>query len=49
MKIQLRMSGLMAACLMMSLVMPMAAPAQEEVSWVERSNENSQILLLILA
>ena len=49
MKIQLRMSGLMAACLMMTLVMPMAARAQEEVSWVERSNENSQILLLILA
>jgi hypothetical protein len=43
------MSGLMAACLMMTLVMPMAARAQEEVSWVERSNENSQILLLILA
>jgi hypothetical protein len=43
------MSGLMAACMMMTLVMPMAARAQEEVSWVERSNENSQILLLILA
>jgi hypothetical protein len=43
------MSGLVAACLMMTLLMPMAALGQEEVSWVERSNENSQILLLILA
>jgi hypothetical protein len=43
------MSGLVAACLMMALLMPMAALGQDEVSWVERSNENSQILLLILA
>ena len=49
MKIHMGMSGLVAACLMMTLLMPMAALGQEEVSWVERSNENSQILLLILA
>ena len=49
MKIHIGMSGLVAACLMMTLLMPMAALGQEEVSWVERSNENSQILLLILA
>jgi hypothetical protein len=48
-KIHMGMSGLVAACLMMTLLMPMAALGQEEVSWVERSNENSQILLLILA
>ena len=49
MKIFGRMRQLAAVCLTMTLVMPLAAVGQEEVSWVERSNENSQILLSILA
>ena len=49
MKIYSRTSGLGAACLVMTLLVPIGAFGQEEVSWVERSNANSQILLSILA
>jgi uncharacterized protein (DUF885 family) len=48
-KIYSRTSRLAAACLMMTLLVPFAAAGQDAVSWVERSNENSQILLAILA
>jgi len=48
-KIQRRMNRLAIACLVMTLVMPMAAFGQEDVSWVERSNQNSQLLLAVLA
>ncbi len=49
MKIYSRTSRLVLACLMMTLLVPIATFGQEEVSWVERSNANSQILLSILA
>lgn len=49
MKIYSRTSRLAAACLVMTLLVPVGAFGQEEVSWVERSNANSQILLSILA
>ena len=49
MKIYSQTSRLVIACLTMTLLMPIAAVGQEEVSWVDRSNENSQILLGILA
>lgn len=49
MKIDSRTSRLAVACLTMTLLVPVGAFGQEEVSWVERSNGNSQILLSILA
>ena len=49
MKIYSRTSRLAVACLTMTLLVPVVAFGQEEVSWVERSNGNSQILLSILA
>ena len=49
MKIHSRMGRLVLACLMTTVLMPLAAVGQEEVSWVERSNGNSQVLLAVLA
>ena len=49
MKIHRRMSRLVLACLMTTLVLPVAALGQEGDSWVERSNQNSQVLLAVLA
>ena len=49
MKIYGRTMSLAVACLMTTLLVPMPTLGQEEATWVERSNENSQILLGILA
>ncbi len=49
MKIHNRIGGLAIACLMTTLLVPMPTLGQDEISWVERSNENSQVLLAVLA
>ena len=49
MKIHRRMGRLVLACLMTTLVLPVAAVGQGGDSWVERSNQNSQVLLAVLA
>ena len=49
MKIHRRRSRLVLACLMTTLVLPVAALGQGGDSWVERSNQNSQVLLAVLA
>jgi hypothetical protein len=49
MKIYSRMGRLAIASLMTTLLVPMPTLGQDEISWVERSNENSQVLLAVLA